>query len=378
MLWQRKDLHSNAFASLQSPEGKRIASNLGLKDAGNAPECLTCHSDYVDASRRGKRYNLTEGVSCEACHGGAEEWFSGHVNGNTHAENIASGLYPLEDPGARAKLCLHCHMGSDAKPIDHRIMGAGHPPLDFELDSFTNNEWAHFRVDADYKKRKPAYQASAKSWAIGQLISAETFLDGLISNRFSGKGMFPELVFYDCHACHHPMQPPRWMPGVGGPLGPGEPRLADVHLAMVDVLFKALAPDVAKQWSTALSELHLASRHNLTKTRDAATKLRKILSEGRRKIEGGTLGKDEATSLILKLADLGAQSRSGDYNASKQIYWGIESLDIFLRQSHSAPKDMLRGPIDRMFSAVQDEKNYNPGALRAALLEIPAALSQPR
>ena len=146
--------------------------------------------------------------------GGAKSWLGPHVSGNTHAQNIEQGLYPLEDPVARARLCLHCHMGTKDKPIDHRIMGAGHPPLEFELDTFTNIQPGHFRVDKDYRERK-TYAPGAKVWAIGQLLAAETFLTGLLSERFADRGMFPELVFFDCNACHHAMQQPRWNAGVG-------------------------------------------------------------------------------------------------------------------------------------------------------------------
>ena len=30
------------------------------------------------------------------------------------------------------------------------------------------------------------------------------------SERFKDHGLFPEFVFFDCNACHHPMTPPRW------------------------------------------------------------------------------------------------------------------------------------------------------------------------
>src|SRR5690349_7112230 len=47
LTWERKDAHSNAYKLLLSPAGKRIATNLGLKSAEGAPECLTCHADFV-------------------------------------------------------------------------------------------------------------------------------------------------------------------------------------------------------------------------------------------------------------------------------------------------------------------------------------------
>jgi hypothetical protein len=61
-------------------------------------------------------------------------------------------MYPTEQPEVRAKLCLSCHFGTEDKFATHRIMGAGHPRISFELDTFTEIQPAHFRVDEDYKE----------------------------------------------------------------------------------------------------------------------------------------------------------------------------------------------------------------------------------
>ena len=50
--------------------------------------------------------------------------------------------------------CLSCHFGDETKFVTHRLMGAGHPRLSFELDTFTAIEPAHFDVDDDYRARK--------------------------------------------------------------------------------------------------------------------------------------------------------------------------------------------------------------------------------
>lgn len=371
-LWQRDDAHSNAYKLLQTPAGKRIAQNFGLKDATSAPECLTCHTDYLAAAQKGRRYSVSEGVACEACHGGADEWLGPHVSKNSHAQNLEQGLYPLEDPVARSRLCLNCHLGTARKPIDHKLMGAGHPPLEFELDTFTNIQPAHFRVDADYRKRKN-YVSGAKTWALGQLVAAETFLENLGGERFIDKGMFPELVFFDCNACHHNMRPPRWTPGMGGPLAPGEVRLADASLVMSGVILGVLAPDKAANWKAALAELHRASADSVARTRAAAQKLRELAGAGLGQVRGRAVGKSEALDLIDRLAEIGIETRSGDYTASKQIYFGVDALLAFLKQEHGAPKDALRTEVDELFASVDAQRTYDPAATAAALRKLRAA-----
>lgn len=369
-LWQRDDAHSNAYKVLQGEAGQRIARNLGLKDATTAPECLTCHTDYVAKEMRGRRHEMSEGVGCEACHGGSQDWLGPHVSGNFHQQNVQAGLYPLEDPVARTRLCLQCHLGSTSKPIDHKLMGAGHPALDFELDTFTNIQPAHFRVDADYVKRKPAHVSGARQWAIGQLVAAQMFLEGLDSARFADRGMFPELVFFECSACHHALRPARWSAGTSGPLGPGEPRLADASLVVTQVVLDVLAPNLGTQWSAALAGLHKASRESVPRTRETAAQLRGIANSALPQIRGMALGKVEALSLVRKLAALGAEQRAGDYTGSRQIFYGLESLLANLRAEHGLPRTTLRPEMDALFKALDTPASYDAAAARSALGKI--------
>ena len=70
--WTRHDRHAKAYNTLLTDESKRIAANLGLKNAHTADMCLDCHADNVQDSQRGVLFDISDGVGCEACHGGAE------------------------------------------------------------------------------------------------------------------------------------------------------------------------------------------------------------------------------------------------------------------------------------------------------------------
>ena len=104
--------------------------------------------------RRGPQFQLSDGVGCEACHGGAEPWLGTHLSGADHKANLAAGMYPTDQPLARGMRCLSCHLGDDKKFVAHKIMGAGHPPMPFELDTYTAIEPAHFVVNDSYVERK--------------------------------------------------------------------------------------------------------------------------------------------------------------------------------------------------------------------------------
>ncbi len=264
--WHREDQHAQAYKVLLNEQSRRIARSLGLDNAHTAKECLVCHTDYVAEEARGRRYQLSDGVGCEACHGGAERWLGLHVTGaGTHEENVQAGLYPTEDPSARATLCLSCHLGNvGQRRIDHRIMGAGHPRLSFELDTFTIIEPWHFKIDDDYGKRKPVF-SHAEIWALGQLSAAATFLDSLVNSKH--KGIFPELVYFDCQSCHHPMaygdlfkHPKRgWTPRRTTGLGPGVVRLNDATLLMVASIARGVSRQSGTDVRGALKALHLAT-----------------------------------------------------------------------------------------------------------------------
>src|ERR1043166_1525900 len=73
--WILKDKHARAYQALTSEVGERMARilKLGAK-AEEAPKCLACHALYTTPEQRGRPSEITEGVSCENCHGPAQAW----------------------------------------------------------------------------------------------------------------------------------------------------------------------------------------------------------------------------------------------------------------------------------------------------------------
>ena len=195
--WQRSDKHAKAYEVLLNDKSKRIAKNLGLKNAHTAAVCLDCHADNVPVKLRAKQFQISDGVGCEACHGSAMRWLGIHVSGAaTRKAEVAAGMFPTEDPINRARLCLSCHFGDGKKFVTHRIMGAGHPRLSFELDTFTAIQPAHYKIDKDYYQRKQVANG-VKTWAIGQAMAIDQLLEAMLDPKRGREGIFPELVFFD-------------------------------------------------------------------------------------------------------------------------------------------------------------------------------------
>lgn len=358
-VWTSAGKHSQAYRLLENEESQRIANNLGLPRATTAKVCLDCHADNVPKEMRGPKFQISDGVSCEACHGGAGNWIKSHaVDGATHAENLANGMYPSESPVARAELCLSCHMGNERKFAGHDIMGAGHPRISFELESFTALQPAHFTVDEDYRARKGEI-AGFNLWLVGQLESARRFA-GLIAARIgSGSTLYPELALFDCHACHHPMDDKRWTPNRAGPgIAPGSPRLQDQHLLIVQTIARIVeSADAQNEVQRVSEDLARAGQADAAASKIAATKVGDWLERRLQRWadqEFPTATVVAARRAVLQAAADGIMS---DFNAAEQAYFALESLSYSL-----GDRDRLTVALDRIYAEVEIASKFRPGS----------------
>src|ERR1700756_130853 len=90
--WILKDKHSRAYQALSGVVGERMAGilKLGAK-AENAPKCLACHALYTAPEQRGRAFEISEGVSCENCHGPASAWLGPHTTRDwPHEKSVAA------------------------------------------------------------------------------------------------------------------------------------------------------------------------------------------------------------------------------------------------------------------------------------------------
>ncbi|MFA6234465.1 MAG: cytochrome c family protein [Bacteroidota bacterium] len=105
--------HAKAFATLQSAEADKIAAGKGFKTkAAETKECLACHVTGMDeaGAKFDAKFDKTEGVGCEACHGAASAFKTKHGKGKKVEDAIAAGmLLPKVDGGSAEKTCKGCH-----------------------------------------------------------------------------------------------------------------------------------------------------------------------------------------------------------------------------------------------------------------------------
>jgi hypothetical protein len=373
--WQRQDKHAKAYNVLLDERSKRIARNLGLSQpAHQADVCLDCHAD--NAAVRSKTFQLSDGVGCEACHGAAPRWLGIHVSGQaSHADNVAAGMYPTEDPIARAELCLSCHFGDRQKFVTHRIMGAGHPRMSFELDTFTAVQPAHYRVDDDYRKRKKAPNP-VQTWAVGQAMAWSKLMEAMIDPKRNRDGIFPEFVLFDCHACHHPMSNLRWQPRASTGLQPGLPRVSDSNLIMLRVITAQIDPETAKELRERSLALHRAS----TEGPDAMVSAAKGLKEIADKLVGTfakhSFGRTEMQALMNGLISEGLAGEYVDYAAAEQTTMAMSALISAMQQSglvNESQVKSMNGALEKLYVTVAKDEEYKPATFTTALQEFQAA-----
>ncbi len=355
-IWLSEDDHSGAYKTLLQPQSKSIARKLGLTSAHTAKICLDCHADNVPQENRGRRFQISDGIGCEACHGGSERWLSDHSEVTaTHQTNIQLGLYPSEKPRDRANLCLSCHLGTKDKFATHRIMGAGHPRLSFELESFTFNQPAHYKVDADYEKRKGSIK-SVNMWLTGLIYKANQQLDLLQSNRFKQHGLFPELAFYECHSCHRPMAISR-MPveRLSQNTVPGTVRLDDAALVVLSSVLRAINNPIHSEFINSIKQLHISSLKDRNSIITSVQNIQKLISSISSQLIDKSFTNQDKIKVRKGLLEDAANGLFRDFSSAEQVFIAVETLSIDLKDDSKLQKQ-----LDRWFDSVKDEDEFIP------------------
>ncbi|MEO6041662.1 MAG: multiheme c-type cytochrome [Croceibacterium sp.] len=368
--------HSRAVAVLGGIRARQITASLGLKEPTHEPACLGCHATFGPAAAYGPRFQQSDGIGCESCHGPASGWIASHyTTAGSHRANVAAGLVPLENPQVRAAVCLDCHYGSASAGqfVTHRMMAAGHPRIAFELDLFSALQ-QHYDIDADYRQRKGAPD-SVRMWAVGQAEALRRSTDLFARPGLGSEGIFPEFYFYDCHSCHRqigdgPQRRLTFESNPGRPIPFGQPPFNDENMIMLQAVARALAPGEAGAFDAASRAFHRAMGQGRPDAVAAALKLRgaaKGLSDAfaGRGADGG-----DAFTVVAAIADRTTSARFTDYAGSVQAVMALDTLlNAMVRDGRITVGAAagIRASLDRAYEAVKSPESYNPDRFRAAL-----------
>lgn len=384
--WILQDKHSRAYQALTSEVGERMARilKLGAK-AEEAPKCLVCHALYTTPEQRGRAFEISEGVSCENCHGPASAWLGPHTTRSwQHEKSVALGMTDTRNVIHRTEKCLECHLGTKSKFVDHEMIAAGHPDLFFELDSFSAVMPRHWKVPRESEPEKPIDDAAwvgVREWAAGQAVQLRAAMERLTwraeNERFDKKDVWPEYSELSCFACHHALGPAKdsWRQEHGY-VGrrPGDPAWNASRYVVFRLLEKQIdsanAQELDRQLllvSDQMSKLN-PDRNAVAAAASAAAPLAQHIAE-----RLATMQYDQGIVLrtLQRIPDDSENIALSDERAAEQATMALDSLYIaYSRETKPANAAEVRVAINGLFQQLENPSSYNADQFASALRRI--------
>jgi hypothetical protein len=251
-VWFENDRHALAYWVLLDESSRGIEqryrkiADARLVHAETDQTCLACHSPMdKSVDRTGTLTPATpEGVGCEACHGASGQWRDQHYlaawKNKKDEEKAALGFRPLKNLQVRARSCVDCHVGTKDRNVDHDLLAAGHPRLNFEFAAYQGDMPKHWDFEAE-RKLDSAFDCNV--WVSGQVESARAALE-LFADRASNPKALPEFSEYACASCHHDLETTSWRQEqygkqAQGSSKPGSLRWGGWYLAMLPSVLEA-------------------------------------------------------------------------------------------------------------------------------------------
>ena len=178
--WAKAEVHSAGYSVLFEEDSQKIGKDFGLKGKPEeSKECTVCHTLSIEdkPDLKGEKYDVNEGVTCELCHGPAEQYLEPHAKpyepkgvtgaeliakrAERHVQSVKQGMWDAKDPKTRLETCVFCHY-----QINGNMVKAGHPSLKFEMGYFQKTMPVHWEETPDKGDGFPA-----KMMAASQAIS---------------------------------------------------------------------------------------------------------------------------------------------------------------------------------------------------------------
>src|SRR6266403_1406011 len=384
--WIIQDKHSRAYQALTGDIGERMARilKLGAK-AEEAPKCLACHALNPPTGQRGRAFEISEGVSCENCHGPASGWLGPHTTRTwAHEKSVGLGMQDTRDVIHRTEKCLECHLGTKSKFVDHEMIAAGHPDLYFELDSFSAVMPRHWKSPRESEPGKPVEDAAwvgVREWSAGQVVQLRAAMERLAwrarNERFDKKDVWPEYSELSCFACHHALGPAKdsWRQEhayIGR--RPGDPAWNSSRYAVFRLLAKqidsASAMDLDRQLLAVSDEMSKLNpdRNVVVSAASAAVPLAQRIA-GRL----ATMQYDQAVALrmLQRIPDDAENIALADERAVEQAAMALDSLYIaFSKDAKPANAVDVRDAINGLFQQLENPSGYNADQFASSLRRI--------
>lgn len=384
--WIVQDKHSRAYQALTSDIGERIARILKLDaKAEAAPKCLACHALYTAPERRGRPFELSDGVSCENCHGPASAWLGPHTTRDwPHEKSLALGMFDTRNVIRRTEKCLECHLGTKEKFVDHEMIAAGHPDLFFELDSFSAVMPRHWKTPRESAPGKPVEDAAwigVRDWSVGQAVQLRAEMDRLTwrakGERFDKKDVWPEYSELSCFACHHALTPAKdsWRQAHGF-LGrrPGDPAWNSSRYAVFQLLAHQIDSATAQQLDGRVLDV-ASEMSKLNPNRDTVASSASSAAPLAQQLADRLASMSYDRVLVLRMlqqisASADTISLAGE-RAAEQAAMAMDSFYIaYSKDVKPSNAEEVRSAINELFRDLENPSAYNADQFAGSLRRI--------
>ena len=421
--WLNKDPHSKASQILTSDRSKRMGELLGF-DVAKDVRCLVCHA----TSKKGNQaqtvddFLVTEGVTCEACHGPAGAWLQDHADQKywrpLHSKDELPPEYlNVRELKVRVSLCISCHVGNakEGKVVTHDMYAAGHPPMPvIEFASFSEKYYQRHwdRLDKkpeEVRKVFAKYESGGVEMLrlalVGGLEAFQQSVEVLAQAAGANTGdnkktpQWPDFTFFDCQACHHDLQNghPSWRQqrylerqGAGGI---GRPQLRTWPTILVRMGLEHLG-EPASELEAVMAPMQKAMVRQPFGEPDelskAAENAARWCEEKIKVLEAdkGRYSKESARAFLQKLASL-ASKETLDYDSARHASWAFTVVyeaapldgaadkavrDVLVKLDRglklSLPGDKKIDILGQLPEALEKINNYQPADFRKGMQEL--------
>jgi hypothetical protein len=300
-----------------------IARKLSIAKAETSERCLTCHAVNVKPELRGPKFDVTDGVHCDGCHGPAEKWLEPHAEkGWTHEQSVKAGMYDTKNLLLRAEMCVSCHL-----QIDAQLVAAGHPDLAaFELDS------SSLRMPPHWRDRGTWF--APRAWATGQVVSLREAAKQLAERGKSNAT--PKLLDEAAQK-------------VRG------------HGAVVRHVFSVLVPEAQKPLDQDLTTVaDAAGKGDRAGMTAASTRLVAAANDQAPKIALRELDQATTRKLIDAVAGDADGLAAAGIRAAEQAALALDRLyAVYSKAPGQKPDKAVTDALDRVFGTLEDATKYD-------------------
>ena len=202
-------------------------------------------------------------------------------------------------------------------------------------------------------------------------MAINVILDTMLDPERGVDGLFPELVAFDCHACHSPMSSLEWSPRTGtAELGPGLPRFNDANLLMLQVITNHVDAALGQQLREHTNALHTATRSNHKAMLRAARSLQGVTTQLISQFAEHDFEPEDMKILLDGIIANGLSGEYVDYAGAEQASMAIGTIVTAMQNVGALKKGQMDGinaALDKVFEAVDNDEKYRPQTFVASL-----------